>query len=134
VTDAMGFLLQCSTAEGKPYVWGAKGPDAFDCSGLVTWALHECGGPDWRNSHNSARLFAELAPVEKPQEGDLAFYGQPGRVTHVMVCWGDGRVYGACGGDSTTTSVEMAKLRKAKVQYRAKADYRPGFLGFRRLP
>jgi cell wall-associated NlpC family hydrolase len=29
---------------GKPYVFGAEGPDAFDCSGLVTYVLHkECG-------------------------------------------------------------------------------------------
>jgi cell wall-associated NlpC family hydrolase len=28
---------------GKPYVWGAAGPDAFDCSGLVTWAFAQVG-------------------------------------------------------------------------------------------
>ncbi|WP_434301741.1 NlpC/P60 family protein [Corallococcus exiguus] len=39
----------------SPYRWGAKGqrvpadgPRLFDCSGLVTWALNQVGGPDWR--------------------------------------------------------------------------------------
>ncbi|WP_225888986.1 NlpC/P60 family protein [Myxococcus xanthus] len=38
-----------------PYRWGGKGERdpstgqrVFDCSGLVTWALREVGGPDWR--------------------------------------------------------------------------------------
>ena len=28
---------------GKPYVWGAEGPDSFDCSGLVMWCYEQCG-------------------------------------------------------------------------------------------
>ena len=34
---------------GKPYVWGAKGPNSFDCSGLTQWAWAHAGvrlGPD----------------------------------------------------------------------------------------
>lgn len=27
--------------EGSPYVWGAQGPDEFDCSGLIIWAYCE---------------------------------------------------------------------------------------------
>lgn len=37
------------TKLGRPYVWGAKGPDSFDCSGLVQWAYAQAGvtlGPD----------------------------------------------------------------------------------------
>ncbi|MFT9731340.1 C40 family peptidase [Mycobacteroides abscessus] len=37
------------TKQGRPYVWGAKGPNAFDCSGLVQWAYAQAGitlGPD----------------------------------------------------------------------------------------
>ena len=33
--DALEFALM---AEGRPYVWGADGPDGFDCSGLIVWA------------------------------------------------------------------------------------------------
>jgi murein DD-endopeptidase len=52
-----------------PYRWNAQGTrDAnngqrlFDCSGLVTWALLQVGGPDWRAIHNTDRLLAEPWP------------------------------------------------------------------------
>ena len=37
------------TKLGTPYVWGAKGPNNFDCSGLTLWAYRQAGitlGPD----------------------------------------------------------------------------------------
>lgn len=45
-SDAKGVKLLIEKAEsrlGKPYVRGAKGPDAFDCSGLVYWCLRQAG-------------------------------------------------------------------------------------------
>ncbi|WP_375746479.1 C40 family peptidase [Corallococcus interemptor] len=54
----------------SPFRWGAKGlrapgaePRLFDCSGLVTWCLNEVGGPDWRATHNTDRLWDVCAPV-----------------------------------------------------------------------
>jgi cell wall-associated NlpC family hydrolase len=32
---------------GKPYVWGAIGPDEFDCSGLVMYCYEKCGYDSW---------------------------------------------------------------------------------------
>ena len=44
------------TKLGKPYVWGAKGPNQFDCSGLTHWAYAQAGitlGPDtYTQIHN----------------------------------------------------------------------------------
>lgn len=38
------FLREVAiSAVGKPYVWGANGPDAFDCSGFVLWVWRRCG-------------------------------------------------------------------------------------------
>jgi murein DD-endopeptidase len=133
----MTFLDLCRAQLGKPYVWGAKGPDAFDCSGLVTWALKECGGPDWRAFHNAQRLWDVLDVTHSPRAGDLAFYGKsPERVSHVTVCLGDVGcgVLGACGGDRTTTSVEIAKKRGAAVKKKRSHLYRSDFLGFRKNP
>lgn len=123
------FLRWCLERVGKPYVWGAKGPDAFDCSGLVTAGVLACGGPDWRQTHNSARLFDVLAPTQWPVAGGLAFYGPPHRVVHVMVVVGDGRVFGAAGGGSQTTT----PTKGACVQFRASVDYRRDRRGFRAL-
>lgn len=124
------FLDTILNKEGAPYIWAAKGPDTFDCSGLVTWGIQEVGGEDLRPYHNAARLFAELEPTDQPEPGDLCFYGPPGRINHVMVFVGDGRVYGAAGGNSSTKT----PTKGAKVQFRPKVRYRPDFRGYRRLP
>lgn len=74
---------------GAPYTWGAAGPDAFDCSGLMYWAYQQMGKTIPRTSQ------AQLAggtPVSRDQlqPGDLiGFY--PG-VTHVGMYVGDGKI------------------------------------------
>ena len=51
-----GLLSIARTKLGRPYVWGAKGPSSFDCSGFVYWALNQAGvrqsyvtSSGWRN-------------------------------------------------------------------------------------
>jgi murein DD-endopeptidase len=133
------LLLACALLkEGAPYVWGRKGPNVFDCSGLVTWALHQCGGPDLRTTVNSQGLADLMEPVERMPAGEvlLAFYGfNWDHVEHVMFATPDGRAFGACGGGHTTSTVEKARDIGACVRFRPTLDYRPGrdLLGFRRL-
>jgi cell wall-associated NlpC family hydrolase len=122
--------------------WLGKGlqrpdmPEALDCSGAVTCGLYAAthGRIDWRADYNAARLWLELKPTTTPKPGDLAFYGMPGRVTHVMTVVGDGRVVGACGGNRDTLSVEIAAKHGARVKYKDDARYRVDLLGFRSLP
>lgn len=148
------FLQQVLNQIGSPYRWGGKGEAGaygpatysrtFDCSGLVTWAYHASGGPDWRSTHNTDRLLEACTPVEPGHEmpGDLAFYGTWDPPTtevhpdpsHVMVLAGASVVVGACGGDSSTTTLEAAAARGAKVRARTSMDYRKDFLGVWRLP
>ena len=40
--NSAAYSYACSRI-GCPYVWGAEGPDSFDCSGLVTWAYRQLG-------------------------------------------------------------------------------------------
>lgn len=48
-TGALNTFMATIRAQiGKPYVWGAAGPNAFDCSGLVTYALKAAGLDDRR--------------------------------------------------------------------------------------
>lgn len=144
-TKRLDFLARAAGLEGSPYLWAAKGRRvgwvggrevlAFDCSGLVTHCLLEVGGPDLRAFHNCQRLWDELPPVETPLPGDLAFYSRTpdGRISHVMVTWGDGRVFGACGGDESTTTLQAASSRGARVRFRKSHLYRTVFRGFRSL-
>lgn len=135
-------FLECVLEQiGVPYLWGGKRPETgLDCSGLVTHALHKVLGQDWRNTHNTDKLWAQLAPIDFPRSGDLAFYGGagPDDVSHVMVVLNlDGDedlVVGACGGDSTTTTLREAVRRGARVRVRQGVHYRRDFRGYRKLP
>lgn len=74
---------------GSPYAWGAAGPDAFDCSGLMFWSYQQEGKMIPRTSQ------AQLAggtPVSRSelQPGDIVGY-YPG-VTHVGMYIGNGQV------------------------------------------
>jgi cell wall-associated NlpC family hydrolase len=57
---------------GRPYVWGATGPDQFDCSGLVQWSYAQAG------IHLHRTTFQQIndgIPVPRSQvrPGDLVF-------------------------------------------------------------
>lgn len=130
----MDWLL---AQKGKLYVWNADGPDYFDCSGLVAGAMFVLGLGDVRKTYRSVEMFAKFEPVafKLAKPGDLVFYGSPERVSHVDFLWGDGRVFGAGGGDETTTTPELAMRRRgACVRFKAHHLYRPGLRGFRKFP
>lgn len=67
---------------GKPYVWGAKGPNTFDCSGLTYYVYmkatgHYIGG--WTGEQQYA---GTQIPISQAQPGDLVFWGPSSGVTH----------------------------------------------------
>ena len=74
---------------GAPYRWGAAGPGAFDCSGLVYWSYRQTGTTLPRSSSAQSRVGT---PVSKGalQPGDLVFFYRP--VSHVAIYIGGGRV------------------------------------------
>ncbi|MCG0557063.1 NlpC/P60 family protein [Lactiplantibacillus plantarum] len=73
------------------YVWGAAGPSAFDCSGLVEYALKKMGISFPRTS---GEQYKASKHVSNPKPGDLAFFG-PGGSEHVGVYIGGGKMYSA---------------------------------------
>ena len=77
------------TRVGSPYSWGATGPSAFDCSGLVQWAYHQVGKSLPRTSQAQA---AAGTPVNRDelQPGDVVtFYSD---ASHVGLYAGNGLV------------------------------------------
>lgn len=141
------FLDWCRAQLGKPSLWGSKGPEAFDCSGLITRGLYELTLElpseqriDWRATHNTDRLFSELAPVVgDPTPADFAFYrpGVPlfdGDVEHVVVVIEGGLVITADGASSRIHTLEAAKEIHAIVRVRGDVSYRKHLAGFRRFP
>ncbi|WP_262343801.1 NlpC/P60 family protein [Lactiplantibacillus plantarum] len=73
------------------YVWGAAGPSAFDCSGLVEYTLKKMGISFPRTS---GEQYKASKHVSNPKPGDLAFFG-PGGSEHVGVYIGGGKMYSA---------------------------------------
>lgn len=102
-----------------------------DCSGLVTCALKEAGGPDWRGTHRAQTLL-EACERECPPNGfaTLHFYGASrSSISHVNISLDHGLLLGAMGGDSTTTKPTPGKDVRLIV-----GDNRSDFQEAGRLP
>ncbi|BAU96522.1 secreted protein [Corynebacterium suranareeae] len=77
------------TKIGAPYGWGAAGPNAFDCSGLTSWAYSQVGKSIPRTSQAQAAQGTPVAYSDL-QAGDIvAFYSG---ATHVGIYSGHGTV------------------------------------------
>lgn len=89
---------------GKPYEYGAAGPDSFDCSGLTSWAWR-AGGRSL--PHSSRAQFSSTARVDVSEvlPGDLLFYGDP--IHHVGIYVGNGQMIEA---SETGTPVRYASI------------------------
>lgn len=80
---------------GKPYVWGAAGPDSFDCSGLITYAYKEAGLKSLIDSggrfttYNIPDFSKKVKSKEDIAVGD-AIITNGGE--HVMMYVGDGQI------------------------------------------
>ena len=74
---------------GDPYVWGAGGPNAFDCSGLTSYA-YAAAGVSLPHSSKSQAQTGQTVPVSQLQPGDLLFFYQP--TSHVAMYIGNGQM------------------------------------------
>lgn len=113
---------------GKRYIWGAKGPEAFDCSGLATWSYAQIGV---RIPNGTAGQWPQMRPVEQAalQPGDLIYFAiGGGRIDHV------GMLVGDLNGDGRWDMVHAASPELGvRVDYGVfeSAYYRPRIRGFR---
>ncbi|RDI32568.1 cell wall-associated NlpC family hydrolase [Rhodococcus sp. AG1013] len=73
---------------GAPYVYGAAGPDAFDCSGLVQWAYKQAGLNLPRTSYDQAAAGFAVAQSDLRVGDVISFYGG----SHSGIYAGDGNV------------------------------------------
>lgn len=86
-SDAVDFA---ASLIGRPYVWGAEGPHAFDCSGLTQYVYREFGIQLPRRAISQSSVGDRVARL---QRGDLIFFSSsPGEstVTHVGIYEGGG--------------------------------------------
>ena len=88
-------LRAAASKLGRPYVWGAEGPDSFDCSGLVQWAYAQAGVRMPRVTHQQW-VTGPQVPLSQAQPGDLLFWRNdptnPDYISHVAIYWGNGKM------------------------------------------
>jgi cell wall-associated NlpC family hydrolase len=94
---------------GSPYSWGASGPGAFDCSGLVMWSFQQAGVS---LPHSSQALAQGGQPVsmDQMQPGDLVTYYSD--ASHVAIYIGDGMMVHA---STFGTPVRVAPVDNAPI-------------------
>ena len=107
-----GASAAVSTARaqiGKPYVYGAAGPDSFDCSGLTMYAWR-AGGVSLPHSSQAQYSGSTHIPVSQMQPGDLLFFYSD--IHHVAIYSGGGMMIEAphTGASVRETPVRFSDL------------------------
>jgi cell wall-associated NlpC family hydrolase len=116
-THAAQVAVDTALAQiGDPYVWGAAGPNAFDCSGLTEYAYAAAG---IYLPHSSSMQSTMGTPVAYSdlQPGDLVFFYTP--VSHVAMYIGNGQIVQASTYGQPVAVTELA--------------YMPDYVGARRI-
>ncbi len=93
---------------GRPYVWGAEGPDAFDCSGLTQYVYREFAIDLPRRAVSQSIVGDPI--TRRMQRGDLVFFSSDARktlVTHVGIYEG--------GGQMIEASKRFGRVRRSDV-------------------
>ncbi len=104
-SDAQKVIDLAKEQLGKPYVWGAKGPSSFDCSGLMYYLFQNALGRNiggWTVPQESA---GTQISVNDAQPGDLLFWGGRGATYHVALYIGNGQyIHAPKPGDVVRTA------------------------------
>jgi cell wall-associated NlpC family hydrolase len=110
--DATAAIRAALAQVGDAYVSGAAGPDAFDCSGLTSYAYAAAGRTLPRTSSGQAQIEGGTRIGRSElQPGDLVFYYSP--ISHVALYIGDGMIVHARthGKPVAVTSVDQSQFR-----------------------
>ena len=74
ISTAQTVVSAAQSQIGKPYVWGATGPNAYDCSGLVQYAYSQAGKNVGRTTYQQAGAGQHIS-VSQAQAGDILMWG-----------------------------------------------------------
>lgn len=89
---------------GAPYGWGATGPNAFDCSGLTSWAYQQVGKNIPRTSQAQAGGGTPVS-IDNLQAGDIvAYYGG---ASHVGIYTGNGTIVHALNSSTPVSEHDL---------------------------
>ncbi|PMR77357.1 C40 family peptidase [Billgrantia endophytica] len=98
------ILATAEGALGTPYRFGGNTPEGLDCSGLVELSYRAAGIPVPRTADDQ---FRELPEARQARPGDLLFFGDRRKATHVGIYRGNGQMIHAPGSGRKVTSVPL---------------------------
>lgn len=105
---------------GKPYVWGATGPNCFDCSGFTQKVYRSVGINLPRVSRSQAKV-GKLVTFDELQKGDMVFFdtskANRGRVNHVGIYLEDGKFIHASSGKKKVVITSFNKKKFYKEHF-----------------
>lgn len=108
--DVAGMLEAGKSKIGRPYIWGAAGPNAFDCSGFISWAGIQAGfmpsGARLTSGNMSSKYVHKVSWSDLRPGDILHFSGSPG---HVAFYAGNGKTL-----ESTSGGVQMKNFNPAR--------------------
>lgn len=100
-SEAGKIAVQYATSQiGKPYEWGAEGPDSYDCSGLTSQAWASAGKPIPRTSQEQWKQLKHV-DIKDMRPGDLIIYFDD--ASHVAMYLGEGAIVHAPRPGRTVT-------------------------------
>ncbi len=102
---------------GKPYKFGANGPDEFDCSAFLIYIWQRTGVYPFGVDDTAQGLFNHFKGniVRVPYKGCAAFYGTLDKITHCTLVVNKGVIIGANGRpQERAVTVELANYRNTR--------------------
>lgn len=107
------LIAEAKKYVGAPYVRGAVGPNAFDCSGLIYTTAHDSISFQLPRTVKAMYSFVKIVPNEKKEPGDLLFFKTTGdgTISHVGLYIGNGQFISALS-DGPNTGVIVSSLRE----------------------
>jgi Cell wall-associated hydrolases (invasion-associated proteins) len=92
---------------GAPYVFGASGPRAFDCSGFTAY-VYGCFGVSLPHYTVSQSQMGQAVSQANLQPGDLVFFNTAGYISHVGIYIGGGQFIHASSGSHQITVSDLS--------------------------
>jgi cell wall-associated NlpC family hydrolase len=108
------IVAEAAKQKGKPYRYGAAGPNAFDCSGLTKYvfAKFHISLP---HHANSQKAYGTRVSAKNAEPGDLVFVLSGSHATHVAIYAGNGKWWEA---PTSGEKVREVKIWSSHVEYR----------------
>ena len=122
------FVKEAKILVGKPYVYGATGPDSFDCSGLIFYVARESIKVQLPRTAKAIYGYVRIVPDEKREIGDLVFFctGSSETINHVGIYIGNNQFISAISdGENTGVIVSSLKQTYWRGKYRSTGQFLP---------